>query len=35
MGRQSNKVQKRQRRDSYNKRKQEAIKAKRAAKKKA
>lgn len=28
MGRQSNKVQKRQRRDSYNKRKNEAAKAK-------
>lgn len=33
MGRQSNKVQKRQRRDSYNKRKKEAVKAKAKAKK--
>lgn len=33
MGRQSNKVQKRQRRASYNKRKNEAVKAKIKAKK--
>jgi hypothetical protein len=33
MGRQSNKVQKRQRRKSYNKRKNEAVKAKVKAKK--